>query len=194
MNTVIASNPSSPTGKTASENRSPVERRQRSEAILGDDRRVSFSDRRSENNITFATFYLAGHYLCVDVQKVQEVLFDQPMTQVPLSRKDIAGLINLRGQIVTAIDLRTMLGFPQAEDKSSQMNIVVTTQSGALSLIVDQVADVMEISPTLYEPTPPTLDRRLKEVTLGVFKTANQLLAILNVEKIVNQRSDFMNE
>lgn len=165
-------------------NRLPDERRQNRGGYSGPDRRRSLTDRRQENNELYTTFYLHSHLIGVEVLKVQEVMICQKMTRVPLASKEIAGLINLRGNVVTSVDLRELMGFPPREENGEVMNIVVKTSSDTLSLMVDKVGDVIGISPTLFEPCPPILDRRLKNVSKGVFKTAEQLLVVLDVEKL----------
>ena len=94
----------------------------------------------------YCTFYLAGHYFGLDVLKVQEIIRYQEMTRVPLSPPVVRGLINLRGQIVTAIDLRSR---PELADRPADqlpVNVVVHTDDEAVSLLVDEIGDVLEVS------------------------------------------------
>lgn len=133
----------------------------------------------------FTTFFLDQHYLGIDVLKVQEVLTSQDMTRVPLAPKMIAGLINLRGKILTAIDLRIRLGFPERQHGSQTMNVVVQIADGEVSFLVDRIGGVIEVKPELFEPPPDILNQRLKDVTHGVYKLKDQLLITLNTEAIV---------
>ncbi|HUJ79840.1 MAG TPA: chemotaxis protein CheW [Nitrospiria bacterium] len=159
------------------------ERRRPASGRLEGDQRQAVADRRHENNQQYATFSIDDHLFGIEVVKVQEVLTAQTMTHVPLVSTMIGGLINLRGQIVTAIDLRARLGFPVRKDASHQMNVVVRSSDGAVSLLVDRIGDVIEVRPDLFESPPDRLDARLKELTLGVYKLKDRLLLILDTDK-----------
>lgn len=167
-------------------NRTEDRRTQPRSASQGDNRRMATADRRHENNLQYATFFLQDHFLGVAVKKVQEVLSSQSMTPVPLAPPVIAGLINLRGQIVTVIDLRTRFGFPQVENKTATMNIIVKTVDGPISLLADQIGDVIEVRPDLFELPPENLDERLGAMVEGVYKLKGKLLLALNIDKVVN--------
>lgn len=131
----------------------------------------------------FCTFYLNGLFLGVEVLKVQEVIRFQPMTRVPLAPPMIKGLINLRGQIVTAIDLRWRLELPERTDGELPTNVVVRTEDGAVSLLVDEIGDVVEIQDDTYERPPETLRGVVRDLVTGVYKLKGQLLLILDTEK-----------
>jgi purine-binding chemotaxis protein CheW len=132
----------------------------------------------------FCTLHLAGHLFGVPVERVQEVISAQTMTPVPLSHVVIGGLINLRGQIVTAIDLRTRLEFdPRAEGEP--MNVVVQTPSGVVSLLVDGIGDVVDVQDTIFEAAPETLTGVAKELILSVYKFDEQLLLELDIDAAV---------
>lgn len=140
----------------------------------------------------YATFFLDNHLLGVEVQSVQEVLLAQRMTPVPLAPDMIQGLINLRGQIVTAVDLRARLGFAPRPGDADPMNVVIQTRQGLVSLLVDWIGDVIEVSPALFEPTPETMDPRLKEVAQGVYKLKNQLLLALDTDAVIQPLKNAM--
>src|SRR3954464_4816791 len=93
----------------------------------------------------YCTFYLDGHYFGLDVLKVQEIIRYQEMTRVPLAPPVVRGLINLRGQIVTAIDLRRRLELAERPADHLPVNVVVHTEDGAVSLLVDEIGDVLEV-------------------------------------------------
>ena len=133
----------------------------------------------------FSTFFLDGLFFGVEVLKVQEVIRYQEMTRVPLAPSVVSGLINLRGQIVTAIDLRRRLSLRPRPDGQLPMNVVVRTDDGAVSLLVDEIADVLEVSDDRFERAPETLDGVAREVILGVYKLEERLLLILDTEKTV---------
>src|ERR671927_111898 len=109
------------------------------------------------NERQYCTFYLDGHYFGLDVLRVQEIIRHQEMTRVPLASPVVRGLINLRGQIVTAIDLRRRLDLPDRPAGQLPVNVVVQTDDGAVSLLVDEIGDVVEVSDRQFEPPPETL-------------------------------------
>jgi purine-binding chemotaxis protein CheW len=134
----------------------------------------------------FSTFFVADLFFGVDVLDVQEVLRFQPMTPVPQAPEVIEGLINLRGQIVTAIDMRRRLRLPTRAGDKSPMNMVVRTADGAVSLLVDEIGDVLEMDAASCEPTPENLDPAARELIRGVYKLKGQLLLILDAERTVD--------
>ncbi|WP_254508172.1 chemotaxis protein CheW [Anatilimnocola floriformis] len=133
----------------------------------------------------FCTFYLAGQCYGLDVLRVQEVVRSQPLTSVPLAHPAVRGLINLRGQIVTAIDLRRRLHLPELAEISEPLNIVLQTDDGAVSLLVDDIGDVLEVSQEQFELPPETLQGAAGEFIQGVYKLSDRLLVILDPERIV---------
>ena len=132
------------------------------------------------------TFHVEDLFLGIDVQEVQEVIRYQRMTSVPMAPPVISGLINLRGQIVTAMDLRIQLGLPGLNlSEARPMNVVVRTEQGTTSLLVDEIGDVIEIERDCMEPPPDTLEPTLRALTQGVYKLPDQLLLLLNTEQLV---------
>lgn len=134
----------------------------------------------------FCTFFIDGLFFGVEVLKVQEVIRYQQMTAVPLASRTIEGLINLRGQIVTAIDLRRRLDLPPRGEEQLPMNVVVRSDDGAVSLLVDEIGDVVEIRDDVRERPPETLRGVARELVTGVYKLKDRLLLILDTEKTVN--------
>jgi purine-binding chemotaxis protein CheW len=141
------------------------------------------------NTKQFCTFFVNGLFFGVEVLKVQEVIRYQGMARVPLAPATIQGLINLRGQIVTAIDLRRRLELPPREDEQLPMNVVVRSDDGAVSLLVDEIGDVVEIQDDIYEHPPETLKGVARELVQGVYKLKERLLLILDTEKTVTLTS-----
>jgi purine-binding chemotaxis protein CheW len=139
----------------------------------------------SENK-QFATFFLNGLFFGVEVLKVQEVIRYQAMTRVPIAPAMIEGLINLRGQIITAIDMRRRFEMPARPKDQLPMNVVVRTDDGAVSLLVDEIGDVVEIHDDSYEQLPDTLTGVAREMIRGVYKMKKRLLLILDTERAVN--------
>jgi purine-binding chemotaxis protein CheW len=134
----------------------------------------------------FATFFAAGRFFGIDVLRVQEVLRCQPMTGVPLASEVIEGLINLRGQIVTAIDLRRRLGLAPRPAGELPMNLVVRTEDGAVSLLVDEIGDVLDVDPAAFERPPDNLDPAARDLVRGVYKLADRLMLVLDVDRAVD--------
>lgn len=134
----------------------------------------------------FATFYLDKLLFGVEVEKVQEVIRYQEMTRVPLASAVVTGLINLRGQIVTALDLRRRLEFTERGADRLPMNVVVRTGEEAVSLLVDEIGDVLEVEDQTFEAPPETLQGVARELIRGAYKLKDRLLLVLDTEKTVN--------
>lgn len=133
----------------------------------------------------YCTFYLDGLFFGVEVRDVQEVIRYQESTRVPLASAVIGGLINLRGQIVTAIDLRRRLGLSPRGADQHPMNVVVRTEEGAVSLLVDEIGDVQEADVSVLEPAPQTLRGEARQLIQGAYKLKDRLLLILNTATAV---------
>ena len=142
------------------------------------------TDAGAENR-QFSTFFLGGLHFGIEVLKVQEVIRYQKMTQVPLAAAEVQGLINLRGQIVTAIDLRRRIGLPDRPDDSLPMNVVVRVDDGVVSLLVDEIGDVLEVEETQFEQAPETVTGKAKELINGVYKLDGHLLLVLDIARAV---------
>jgi purine-binding chemotaxis protein CheW len=134
----------------------------------------------------FCTFFVDGQFFGIPVQQVQEVIRYQEMTRVPLVPPVIRGLINLRGQIVVAVDLRRRLLAADRSDVSLPMNVVVRTADGAVSLLVDEIGDVLEVQDESFESPPETMQGHARAFIRGVYKLPKHLLLILDTEKAVN--------
>lgn len=136
-------------------------------------------------NRQYCTFYLGPQYFGLDVLRVQEIVRHQTLTRVPLSHPMVRGLMNLRGQIVTAIDLRKRLDLPESGESYEPINVVVQTDDGAVSLLVDEIGDVMEVSEEQFERPPETLQGLTRDLILGAYKLADRLLVILDPDLVV---------
>lgn len=133
----------------------------------------------------FCTFYLDRLLFGVEVSKVQEVIPYQEMTRVPLAPAVVKGLINLRGQIVTAIDLRRCLDLDEGPSDRRPMNLVVRNGGEAVSLLVDDFGDVLEVEENNFERPPETLRGIARELIRGTYKLKDRLLLVLDAEKAV---------
>lgn len=134
----------------------------------------------------FTTFVLDGHLFGVEVETVQEVIRYQEMTRVPLAEPAIGGLINLRGQVITALDLRRRLGMPDRPEGELPMNVVVRTEEGVVSLLVDQIGDVLETDAAHFEAPPDTVSSAARDLVRGAYKLDGALLLALDVPRTVD--------
>jgi purine-binding chemotaxis protein CheW len=133
----------------------------------------------------FCTFFLKDQFFGVPVQQVQEVIRYQEMTRVPLTPQVIRGLINLRGQIVMAVDLRRRFGMEDRPESQLPMNVVVRTDDGAVSFLVDEIGDVLEVDEETFERPPETLQGQARALVLGVYKLRERLMLVLDTERAV---------
>ncbi len=133
------------------------------------------------------TFSLDAQTFGVDVCSVQEVVRGLQVTRVPLAPAEVAGLINLRGEIVTAIDLRRRLGMGSRPEDGPTMSVIVRSKDGALvSLMVDGIGDVVQVGDGAFEHTPETVQGPFRQLISGVFKLEDSLLLLLDVERAVD--------
>jgi purine-binding chemotaxis protein CheW len=135
-----------------------------------------------------STFLVNGYLFGVEVATVQEVIRYQPMTRVPLAPPALSGLINLRGQVIAAVDLRRRLGFPDRPAGELPMDVIVRTGDGLVSLLVDRIGDVVEVSEEAFEEPPDTLAGISRELIRGAYKLDGALLLSLDVQGAVELR------
>jgi purine-binding chemotaxis protein CheW len=134
----------------------------------------------------FCTFYLKDQFYGVPVQNVQEVIRYQEMTRVPLVPRVIRGLINLRGQIVVAVDLRRRFEMEDRPASQLPMNVVVRTEDGAVSFLVDEIGDVLEVEEDRFEEPPATLKGEARKLIRGVYKLQERLLLVLDTDRAMD--------
>jgi len=132
------------------------------------------------------TFYLGEGYFGIPVEQVQEIVRPQPITPVPLAPKVVRGLINLRGQILTAIDLRCRLGLGEPGDQKKLMNVVVRTDDSPVSFLVDEIGEVLDVKEAAFEAPPDTLQGAMRELIEGAYKLPERLLLALDTQQTVN--------
>ncbi len=135
----------------------------------------------------FSTFLVGDHYFAVDAALVQEVIPAVPVTPVPLTTAEVDGLINLRGRIVLAMNLQRRLALPETPPAPSQANLIVHTSDGLVSLLVDQLGDVISLDRKQLEPLPPSVQGAIRELALGVFQLQDSLLILLDVSRVATQ-------
>ncbi len=133
----------------------------------------------------YCTFKVDHLLIGIEVWRVQEVIRHQPMTHVPLAPKEVRGLINLRGQIVTAIDVRQWLRLPERSDGgTSSMNVVLRLDDEAISLLVDEAGEVVEPAADTHEGVPSTASEQIRTMFSGTFKLDGALLLVLDTESV----------
>lgn len=131
------------------------------------------------------TLTVAGQLCAVPVLTVRDVLGVQTITRIPLAPREVAGSLNLRGRIVTAVDLRGRLGLPPREPGQVAMSVVVDVGGELYSLLADQVGEVLSLNAEERAPNPQTLDVSWKEFSLGVHRQGDQLLVLLDVDQLL---------
>lgn len=129
----------------------------------------------------YCTFTVGDYCFGVDVTSVREVLRYQTLTGVPRSHSAIGGLINLRGEIITAIQLKSILGIPSDEDCSKLMNLVVSTADGPVSLLINEIGEVVEVSEDQFEASPGTVSQTAAKMLNGAYKLKDRLVLILDI-------------
>ena len=133
-----------------------------------------------------STFHVGKYLFGVDVSLVQEVVRLQQITPVPLAVPEIAGLINLRGEVLTAIDLRSRLGMPPTDSGREPVNVVIRVDDEPVSLLVDEIGGVLEVSQVPFEQTPSTVDERVRDLLLGAYTLPDWLLLALNARQVLD--------
>lgn len=146
------------------------------------------------NHLQYCTFHLANLFLGVEVTRVREVIRRQPSTPVPLASPVISGLMNLRGEIVTTIDLRRRLGLPDRAADEDPMNVVIGADDGVVSLLVDEIGDVVDALEEAFEPSPSTLRSATRDVIVGVYKLDGRLLLILDCDRVLDFGANTLQE
>ena len=132
------------------------------------------------------TFFVDNIFLGIEVEKVQEIIRYQEMTRVPLAPSVVGGLINLRGQIVTAIDLRRRLDLSDRPIEQLPLNVIVRSGDETASLLVDDIGDVLEVDRDDFETPPDTFTSKVRPLIRGAYKLQGQLLLFLDVDKVVD--------
>jgi purine-binding chemotaxis protein CheW len=135
----------------------------------------------------FCTFWIDGHFFGVEVHNVQEVLRYQEITQVPLAAPAMRGLINLRGQIVPALYLRRRLELADRPPEHLPFNVVVNSDNGPVSFLVDHVGEVVQVDEPSFEPPPNTLRGVARQLIKGAYKLDNQLLLVLDPDTVLKE-------
>lgn len=134
----------------------------------------------------YVTFQIEGQLFGIHVMQVQDVLGPQELVRIPLAPREVAGALNLRGRIVTAIDVRMRLGLKAYEGEKPPMSIVVEHDGELYSLLVDKVGEVLKMKEDNFEQNPATLDAVWREVSVGIYRLEEELLLIVDVDKLLD--------
>ncbi len=140
----------------------------------------------------YVTVMIGGQLFGLPISRVQDVFMPDRVTRVPLSAPEIAGVLNLRGRIVTAIDMRRRLGLPPRTDDKPSMAVGIELKGESYGLLIDTVGEVMKLGEDTREPNPVNLDARLARVSAGVHRLDGQLMVILDVDYVLNTAAEPM--
>ena len=135
----------------------------------------------------YVTVVIGGQLFGLPIHKVHDVFVPESMTRVPLSRPEIAGVLNLRGRIVTAINMRRRLGIPPRTGNHGIMAVGIEYRGESYGLIIDEVGEVLNLDASGREANPANLDPRWAEISGGVHRLSGQLMVILDVERVLGR-------
>jgi purine-binding chemotaxis protein CheW len=136
--------------------------------------------------IEYVTATIGGHLFGLPISRVQDVFLPERVTRVPLAGAEIAGLLNLRGRIVTAIDLRRRLGLPESETARARMAIGIEYRGESYGLLIGTIGEVMKLYRSSREDNPVNLDARLAHVSAGMHRLEDNLLVVLDVDRVLD--------
>ena len=151
---------------------------------------MSNDETAAEQLIEYVTVMIGGQLFGLPISRVQDVFMPDRLTRVPLAPPEIAGVLNLRGRIVTAVDLRRRLGMPPRSDAGAPMAVGIELRGESYGLLIDSVGEVMKLAEETREPNPVNLDARLARVSAGVHRLDGQLLVILDVDRVLDMAAD----
>ena len=134
----------------------------------------------------YVTALIGGQLFGLPILRVQDVFAPERLTQVPLAPAEIAGVLNLRGRIVTLIDMRSRLGLGHREDESQAMAIGVESRGESYGLLIDSIGEVLKLDDMACEPNPSNLDPHLASVSMGIYRLEGQLLMVLDVDHVLD--------
>lgn len=144
------------------------------------------SQTTNEESVDFVTVVIAGQLFGIPVSRVQDVFSSESITSVPLARQEVAGVLNLRGRIVTAVDVRERLGLKKREVTGQAMAIGIEKGGESYGLIIDEVGEVLSLDSSGFETNPSNLNPRWQEVSKGIYRLEECLLVILDVDRVLS--------
>jgi len=151
------------------------------------------NDNNIDQDVTeYVTAMIGEQLFGLPISRVQDVFMPDRLTRVPLAPPEIAGVLNLRGRIVTAIDMRARLGLPKRDDGRPSMAVGIESKGESYGLLIDVIGEVLKLSESSAEPNPVNLDSRLARVSAGVHRLDGQLLVVLDVDKVLDMGIEAM--
>ncbi len=150
------------------------------------ERRIASTGAPGNDSQVLVTLTVADQLCGIPVLAVRDILGERVITRIPLAPPEIAGNLNLRGRIVTAIDLRRRLRLPPAASGQARMSVVADQGGELYALLVDQVFEVLTLDASLFEPNPPTLDKTWAQFSTGIFRLDGRLLVVLDVARLLD--------
>ncbi|MDQ6996899.1 MAG: chemotaxis protein CheW [Mariprofundus sp.] len=141
--------------------------------------------KKPQRSTELLTCRVGKQWLGLQVRQVREVVTPQPATQMPLAPDAVMGLINLRGRVITQLDVRKVIGLPERDVDDFRVAIVETMSGEDFGLVIDEVGEVIDLDAAMYEKTPKTLDRVWQDVSEGVLKQEERVLVLVNVERFI---------
>ncbi len=143
-------------------------------------------DLSEAGSIEYVTVTISDQLFGMPISNVEDIFMPQSLTEIPLSAPEIAGVLNLRGRIVTAIDMRKRLGLPPRKDGGQSMAVGVEYRGESYGLIIDGVGEVHHLSKDTFENNPSNLDPRWCEISSGVQRLENELMLVLDIERVLS--------
>jgi purine-binding chemotaxis protein CheW len=144
------------------------------------------NEQAGEKMREYITAMIGDQLFGLPILRVQDVFMPERLTRVPLAPPDIAGVLNLRGRIVTLIDMRNRLGLPAREDAAPPMAIGVEMRGESYGLLIDSVGEVLKLDDSAREPNPINLDPRLARMSAGIFRLEGQLLMVVDIDRVLD--------
>lgn len=138
----------------------------------------------------YVTFYIGDQMFGIPVLRVQDILTPNKIAPIPLAPKEVKGSINLRGRIVTVVDVRIRLGLPDKAGEKHTMGVTVEQDHDLYTLLVDKIGDVIGLSRDLYEKNPATLDPKWRDFSNGVFRLEENLMVVLDIDSLLDLGKD----
>jgi purine-binding chemotaxis protein CheW len=149
------------------------------------------SDTGAEGSVTeYVTAVIGGQLFGLPISRVQDVFMPERLTRVPLASADVEGVLNLRGRIVTAINMRSRLGLDKRCDARASMAVGVDLRGESYGLLIDEIGEVMKLPDAGCEANPVNLDPRMAKMSGGVHRLDGRLMVVLDVDRVLDMSSD----
>jgi purine-binding chemotaxis protein CheW len=153
---------------------------------------TSAEDSTDRGITEYVTATIGGQLFGLPIARVQDVFMPQRLTKVPLASSDVAGVLNLRGRIVTAIDMRARLGLPKGDEDRPPMAVGVDMRGESYGLLIDNIGEVLKLPDDSREVNPVNLDPRMAKMAGGVHRLDGQLMVVLDVDRVLEISPDMM--